>query len=284
LLLFTGVTSAKESKLRPYILASNNQEAGLEQMVKATQKSLLQGGFRLAGEYSPYPDTHITVITNQHLILTAEKSQFGGYGAAIRVAHTKIDGKIQLSYVNPLYMAQVYRMSEDLSTIHQKLKELLGNIREFGSEDGITAKGLREYHYMTFMPYFDDHNELAKYDSYQAAVKAVMQGLAAEKGKVVQVYRINLPSKKETLFGVGIIDKGEDGSDQTVMKTCDKSPLKHSAHLPYDLLISGNKVYALHGKFRIAQSFPDLSMGTFMKIVGAPGSIEDILTRVAQKR
>ena len=30
----------------------------------------------------------------------------------------------------------------------------------------------------------------------------------------------------------------------------------------------------LHGKFRIAQSFPDLTMGTFMKISGAPAAIE----------
>ena len=33
----------------------------------------------------------------------------------------------------------------------------------------------------------------------------------------------------------------------------------------------------LHGKFRIAQSFPDLTMGTFMKISGAPDGIEKVL-------
>jgi hypothetical protein len=29
----------------------------------------------------------------------------------------------------------------------------------------------------------------------------------------------------------------------------------------------------IHGKFRIAQSYPDLGMGTFMKISGAPDGI-----------
>jgi len=33
----------------------------------------------------------------------------------------------------------------------------------------------------------------------------------------------------------------------------------------------------LHAKYRIAISFPDLSMGQFMKIFSTPGDIEDIM-------
>jgi hypothetical protein len=39
----------------------------------------------------------------------------------------------------------------------------------------------------------------------------------------------------------------------------------------------------LHGKFRIALDFPDLTMGTFMKISGAPSAIEEKLKAVAVK-
>jgi hypothetical protein len=39
--------------------------------------------------------------------------------------------------------------------------------------------------------------------------------------------------------------------------------------------VSGKHAYMLHGKFRIAQSFPDLSMGNFMNISGAPDAIEN---------
>jgi large conductance mechanosensitive channel len=48
-------------------------------------------------------------------------------------------------------------------------------------------------------------------------------------------------------------------------------------HQPYAVLVSGGRVKMLHGRFRIAQSFPDLTMGTFMKISGAPGGIAKVL-------
>jgi hypothetical protein len=280
-LMTIGITSAKEGTLRPYILASNSA-GDLQQVVAATKDKLTSAGFSLAGEYSPYAGTHILIATNPTLIKLAAGSEFGGYGAAIRVAATMIDGAVQLSYVNPLYMAQIYRLNGDLANVHQQLKSALGNMQEFGSKDGLKASDLRDYHYMAFMPYFDDHDQLAEHANYQAALAAVEEGLKKGAGRVVRVYRIDLGSKEESLFGVGITDKSEDGSDQTVMNTCDKGPLKHSAHLPYDLLVSGGKIYALHGKFRIAQSFPDLTMGTFMKIVGAPGSIENVLEGVAK--
>lgn len=49
-----------------------------------------------------------------------------------------------------------------------------------------------------------------------------------------------------------------------------------------EVLVSGNKAYILHGKFRIAQSFPDLGMGSFMTISAAPDAIENSLKAVIQ--
>jgi hypothetical protein len=65
------------------------------------------------------------------------------------------------------------------------------------------------------------------------------------------------------------------------MGTTDRGELRHTAHLPYALLVSGRHAYALAGKFRIALAFPDLSMGTFMKISGAPNAIRDSLESLA---
>ena len=84
------------------------------------------------------------------------------------------------------------------------------------------------------------------------------------------------------LFGVGL-SQGE-GADQTVMGTTDQAAPRHSAHLPYEILIDGKRVLAFYGQFRIAQSFPDLSMGTFMKISGAPDAIEAALTALATSK
>jgi hypothetical protein len=59
------------------------------------------------------------------------------------------------------------------------------------------------------------------------------------------------------------------------MKVIDIGELKHTPHLPYEVVVSGGTVYMLHGKFRIALDFPDLTMSTFMKISGAPSAIEE---------
>ena len=48
--------------------------------------------------------------------------------------------------------------------------------------------------------------------------------------------------------------------DKYIMSEIDFQDVKSTAHLPYDILVSGNKVYALYARFRIAISFPDLSM------------------------
>ena len=48
----------------------------------------------------------------------------------------------------------------------------------------------------------------------------------------------------------------------------------------YDILVSDNKVYALYARFRIAISFPDLSMmgaNSFMNIMKAPEAIREAL-------
>ena len=66
------------------------------------------------------------------------------------------------------------------------------------------------------------------------------------------------------------------------MDIVDQGLLKHTAHLPYEILVSGKKVLALRGRFRIAQSFPDLTLGTFMKIRSAPGAIKKSLATVAE--
>jgi hypothetical protein len=146
-------------------------------------------------------------------------------------------------------------------------------------EKGMSAKKLGKYHYMMAMPYFDDHIELVTGVDHQSVLGMVERGLAASKG-VNKVYRIDIPGKEESVFGVAIVEG--KGADQTVMAATDTGVLRHTPHLPYELLVSGNKAYILHGKFRIAQSFPDLGMGTFMKISGAPNAIEETIKEAIQ--
>jgi len=275
---FVITAPALAEDLKPYILGKS-ASGDMAAVVSQTKDALKGQGFTIAGEYSPYPDAHVIVVTNDELKSTAAKTENGGFGAAERVSVTKVGDKIQVAYANPAYTAAAFRMDGDLAGVSEKLAAALGNQESFGAEKGLSEKKLRKYHYMFAMPYFDDVDELASYESHAAAVNHIEERLAAGTAGATKVYRIDIPGKEETLFGVAI-GTGE-GADKSVMSATDTGELKHTAHLPYELLVTGNKAIALPGKFRIAVSFPDLSMGTFMKISSAPGAIKDTLDAVA---
>ena len=54
------------------------------------------------------------------------------------------------------------------------------------------------------------------------------------------------------------------------MPIIDIAQQKHVTFLPYELLVVRKEVRMLHGRFRIALSFPELGMGTFTKIMSTP--------------
>jgi hypothetical protein len=221
-------------------------------------------------------------VTSPALKAAAAKSDFGAYGAGQRVSITKVNGEVQVAYTNPVYMANAYRMTTDLADVAAVLQAALGDQETFGSKDGMRQGQIRKYHYMFGMEYFDDPSVLARYDSYQQAVAAVEQALAAGKGGVGKVYRIDVPGKDETVFGVSL-SEGCSG-DKFIMEKIDFKPRRSTAHLPYEMLVSGNTVYALYARFRIAINFPDLKMmgdNSFFKIMCAPRAIEEALTLAA---
>lgn len=282
LMLFALAASvqAEEAWLRPYVMSSDDGTDVAAAVSKA--KSALAGaGLELVGEYSPYAGATVLAVSSDALRAAAAKSEFGGYGAVTRVAVTQVGDKVQTSYIEPKWMAQAYRMGDDLSGISAKLAAALGNKATFGAEEpGWKAEQLREYHFMVFMPYFDDHHELGSFDDHAAAVKAVEANLDAGKGGTKKIYKVKVPGKDEVVFGVGIA--GAPQGDEHIMKLIDLQDSKQTAHLPWEVLVSGKDVYTLHAKFRIAVNFPDLDMGTFININDAPSAIEDMLTKMVK--
>ena len=274
----TGSANINERDLRPFILGIKT-EGDLQAVAKAAKKRLKSNGLDVVGSYSPQTNTVIIVATNKTMKQHAAKSEYGGYGAAVRISVTKMGDEVQVSYTNPNYLNAIYRMKGSLSGIAGKLATALGKTKTFGSKEGIKDSDLRDWHYMFGMPYFDDPIELAEHDSYQAAVNKVASNLKSGTAGLTQVYRIDIPGKEETVFGVAI-SQGK-GADQTIMSTIDVEKHKHTAHLPYELLVSGDTVYTLNGKFRIAISFPDLTMGQFVEIRDAPDQIEGVLKKAS---
>ena len=275
----SGIAQAEDT-LKPYVLASK-QKADMADVVSKTKSALEGANFRILGEYSPYAAAHIIVVTNDELLKNAAQTEMGGYGAVQRVSVTQDKDEVQVAFTNPVYMANAYRMKGDLQAVRQQLATALGAVEDFGSEKGLTPEKLRKYHYKWLMPYFDEPWNLAKFGSHDKAVEAVEKGLAAKKGGVSKVYRVDIPGKEQTVFGVHMTT--ECSGDEYIMSRIDFAEPKSSAHLPYEMLVSGDTVYALQAEFRIAISFPDLSMmgsNSFFSIMCAPDAIEGALGAV----
>ena len=294
ILLFASPAVIAADGLKPFVLAASITDKSLSEVSAEVAAKLQNAGFDLIGQYSPYDDTAILVFSSVELRELATRSERGGYGAALRVSLTSNNGKIELAYTNPLYWASAYRMQADAASIATQLKSVLGFEQSFGSGDlSLSASDLRKYHYTFMMEYFDDPSVLNYFDSHEQAVAAVRDNLAKQVSASSQVYELRLSpdinEKQMTLFGVGLagVDQDDCSSDTYIMGRIDKDSPRHSAHLPYEILVYGNQVEALYGRFRIALSWPHLPMiasdtgATFFSIMCAPGAIEDALISVA---
>jgi hypothetical protein len=281
LVVCATLASAQDAVLKPFVLGSKGA-GDLVQKVEATKAALTKAGFTVVGSYSPYANTTIVIATNDELKTTAAKSENGGFGAAQRVSVVKVKDEVQVAYANPAYWANIYRMNGDLKDTAAKLQVALGKVEEFGAK-GITAAQLRKYHYKMMMPYFDDPDRLVLHASHEEAVKQVEAGLAAGKQGVTKVYRIDIPGKKEVVFGVamkGSTEKDKFIDDKFLMSEIDFKDVKSAAHLPYEVLVVDRFVFAQSARFRIAASFPDLSMmgeNSFMRIMESPDAIKKAL-------
>ena len=279
-------SSFAEDKLhKPFFLAKT-PAGDFKAVASATKKSLKAAGFKIVGDYSPYEGTHILSVTNAALTKMASKSADNAYAAVQRVSVVKSKGKIQVAYTNPEYMAYGYRIKANLKPVQAALVSALGKQKAFGAE-GRSKEDLNEYHYAFGMEYFDDYLELADYNTHKKAVAAVENGLKTNKLGVTKVYRVDIPGTDAVLFGVNfkspnMFNKYQD--DGYIMGVIDYKDIKSAAHLPYEILVTGKEVRALHVRFRIAVNFPDLSMAgenSFMNIMGAPGGIKSALIKVS---
>ncbi len=269
--LVLSASAAWAESLKPFILSTLKPDS-VEAGTAAAKKALTSVGFEVVGEYDPKADTHIIVVTNDALKKLAGMSLNGGFGAAERVAVVKHNGVVEVSYTNPVYWWNAYRMKGDIQPIQAAMEKALGRAEEFGAEPGFTAAELRKYHYKFMMPYFTDVDELEEYDSHQQGIEVIEKNLAQRVDGAGKVYRIDIPGTEMVVWGVSFSESA--ASDKYVLDSIDKGKHSHAAHLPYEMLLNGKKAVALNGKFRIALSWPRLSMGDFMNLMRTP---EDIL-------
>lgn len=284
LLVTTSLALAAEPQ-KPYILGSESQ-AEFAAAVQSTKEKLTAAGFRIVGEYIPIDDAHILVFTSEELLRVSAASQYGGFAAAQRASVVKRNDRVQVAYTNPIYMAYAYRLTSDLGNVAQRLAEALGSQTAFGAKRGLSPEELREYHYTFGMEYFDEPYELAQYRSHNAALAAVEEHLNSNDVGVRPLYRLTIPGKREVIFGVAMkapdpnsIHKYMDDAFQ--MSVVDHGEYSQIGYLPYEVMVIGNRVVALHMRFRMAVNFPSLRMlgkNSFMTIRPSPEHIGRALT------
>jgi len=290
-LLLLGSAGARAEVLKPFILG-DTPPGILNEVVEHVTSALKAQGFQIVGTYTPYPRATVICVTNAELKAAAANAKNGGFGVAQRVAVTVAKGKIQVAYVNPAYLGTAYGLGK-LEGVSATLKAALGAVQDFGAATGIEEANLKPgvWRYAMFMPYFPDVDVLNEFKDYKTAVETVEKNLAAREAGTVKVYRIDLPGKEVSIFGVGLVegaidgpDKGDKDTDAEIMGVVDWQELRHTAFLPYELMVVGNKAVALRGRYRIALHFPDTKMAGahgFTKIMSAPWSIQIALERVA---
>jgi len=167
----------------------------------------------------------------------------------------------------PKYETALQKVTKDVTAALSPLGEIN---KGFGG--ALSVEKLRKYHYKMMMPYFTDPVELKEFSSFEEGVKTIEKNLAAKKGNTKLVYKLKFASEKVAVFGVALMDK-ETGEGYFIPIIGDD----HIAAMPYEIILQGDTATMLHGRYRLALHWPELTMGTFMKIMSSPGDIEDTL-------
>ena len=286
-LLMVNFNLLAQEDLSPYIKVGESDKS-MEQVTKEVIQTLKDNSFSVLGAYHPSNKSSLTVVafTRSDLKNTVIKVvDRGALAATMKVGLVQKDGKITISYTNPDYLLRAYLMNnynsfkgvfEKFSADVKTAFASLGN--EFTPFGGtVRSDKLKKYHYKVMMPYFTDPVELAEFSSFEEGLETITKNLEAKKGNTVKVYKLVYKSQEVAVFGVGLHDK-EEGESHFLPKIGED----HVAALPYEIILQGKQATMLHGKYRIALHWPDLTMGTFMKIMSTPGDIEDALEALCE--
>lgn len=285
------VNVSAEKLYKPYVLTAESTKS-IKNLTTDIKAQLSLNKFSIVGSYHPMSDENRFVIIVNHPELTAAVKKEGGltgFASTLRIGLIRENGKTQVSYTQPEYWCRAY-FTNEYSQVESNIlkvtaafkatfKTIDGSKYEtYGSENGLDADDLEDYNYMMGMPKFDDTEELAKYSSHKEAIATIEANFRKGTPNVKKVYAYKVPGKNIVVYGVAL--SGADGERNFIPKI-DIATHKHVAFMPYEFIVVDNEVHMLHGRFRIALSFPDLTMGTFTKIMSTPGDIEDLIKSVA---
>lgn len=272
-------------KLPPY-LDMGTLSASMDNASAQITEALKNGGFEILGSYDPENSANLRVIafTRSDLKQAALQAEDrGGLAAVLKVGLVRKGDAVNVSLVNPPYLFNAYLRKEApkhekvLERVEADLERVLAvaGHEPVGFGGGVEARKLWEYKYMIAMPKFKDPEELRTYSSFEEGLRTIEANLANNGVQAREVYRLVVPEAKTAVFGVALLDK-EIGEPHFLPIIGEEN----IAAMPYEIILQGDTATMLHGKYRLALSWPELSLGRFMKISGTPGDIRDMLRAV----
>jgi hypothetical protein len=281
LALFFFLWTSMAWALSPYVHGDKVAAGSVQSVMSRVEAKLAKHGFKVVGKYEPAGLHGLGVVVATDTDLLKIIHYLGGsaiVGAGIRVG-VKSDGSV--SYINPgywyrAYFRKQYPLAEKtVNGVQYRLARALGRRGTFGGD--VAKADLPDYQYMFGMEGFNsDKNLLMEQLDFEDAVKTIRDNLARHVADTAEVYEVVMPDKKMAVFGVAM-NSPKDGEGWWVKVI----GTNNIAALPYEIFVVNNRVYHLFGRFRIALGWPDVGMGSFMRIVEAPSIIRDTLTSVA---
>jgi hypothetical protein len=285
--LLIGGFYVSAQELSPFIKVGESQET-INATTDKVVMALEDNGFTVLGTYNPAEKSTLKVVafTRNDIKNTVIKvKDRGALAAVFKIGLQTVNKNVVVSYTNPEYLLRAYLMDnyDTYKTTFDKFsKDLKVALEPIGTEftpfgGTVKASELKKYHYKIMMPYFTDPVELKEFDSFEQGLTTIQNNLNKGKDKTKLVYKLVYQTEKVAVFGVAL-QSSEEG-EAHFLPIIGES---HLAALPYEIILQGKEATMLHGKYRIALFWPDLSMGTFMKIMSTPGDIEDTLEAVTE--
>ncbi|OQX76944.1 MAG: hypothetical protein B6D61_07980 [Bacteroidetes bacterium 4484_249] len=283
----SSATIKAEGELSSYFKVGT-LNVSMDDAIASVKEALATKKFEVIGEYHPAekPGLYVVAYTRDDLQQTTlQVKDRGALASVLKIGFVEKDGKIVVSMLNPMYLFYAYLM-DDADNYQSKLKSITDDAKAAMSNVGTDftpfgggeeADDLKDYHYMMMMPYFTDPEELNEFDSFEEGLSVIRKNLAAKKGNTLNVYELVFENEKVAIFGVGLYDEEEGEAHFLPIIGED-----HVAAMPYEIILQGKEATMLHGKYRFALHWPELTMGQFMKISSTPGDVEDFLEALTE--
>lgn len=252
-------------------------------------KYLLNNDLNVLGVYHPISNNNLTVIVftcDELTSLATSVADKGAFGATLKVGLIAQGNKTIITMVNPCYFSYAYfnndtnldeveMMTQRIDSLVNEAMSPLSTEKIFYGKD-ISKNELKNYHFLPYMARYEDVFELAEYDEYLDAVVSVRSNIMQGIEHSELIYELTFDDKEIAIFGVAF-----NGDNKLENELIDLWGDHCVAALPLEILIQGNKVYILNGKYRIPLYNPAINRLKLFKIVSLSSEIKDCMKHVA---